>query len=369
MIWTRLFRPLLFALGPERAHHVAMALYSAAVRVPPLGWTTKRLLDHEDERLAVERFGLSFPNPVGLAAGFDKDARWFNQLHALGFGFVEVGTLTAHAQPGNPRPRLFRLPADHALINRFGFNNRGAENAAHRLQGATIRPVLGINIGKSKITPNEEAAGDYLRSLELLHPYAAYFAVNVSSPNTAGLRALQERDALTALLRAVAEKNAALCGRDRRWRPTLVKIAPDLDEAQLEEIVGIAEDVAIDGIIATNTTIARDGLRTPAARVEAVGAGGLSGAPLTVRSREFVRQIRRLSGGRLPIIGVGGILNGDDAWEMIRAGADLVQLYTGFVYGGPSCVRGILRRLGERLDESGARSIDEIVGDAADEAT
>jgi dihydroorotate dehydrogenase len=360
-----LIRSLLFALDAERAHHLSMRLFAGAMRLRPLRRLTERQYRTDDPRLRVRRFGIDFPTPVGLAAGFDKDAEYFEALHALGFGFIEVGTLTGRPQPGNPRPRLFRLPADRALVNRMGFNNKGSAAAAEALARRRVGPVLGLNIGKSKVVPNEKAVSDYLASFERLFPFGRYFVVNVSSPNTPGLRELQERGPLTALLRALAEKNAELAARHgAEPRPILLKIAPDLSERQVAAIVEMTQEVPIAGLVATNTTISRDGLRTPAARVAAAGAGGLSGAPLTERSRRLVADLYRRTDGRLPIVGVGGIMSGEDAWQMIRAGASLVQVYTGFVYGGPGFVRSINRHLLRRLTESGRRSLDEVVGTA-----
>jgi dihydroorotate dehydrogenase len=362
-----LIRTLLFRLEAERAHRLSMGLFAALLGAAPLGRLTRRLCHGDDPRLRVRRFGIDFPTPLGLAAGFDKDAEWFDALYALGFGFIEVGTLTGGPQPGNPRPRLFRLPEDRALINRLGFNNRGSAAAAAALaRRRRIEPVLGINIGKSKAVPNEEAAADYLASFERLFPYGRFFVVNVSSPNTPGLRQLQERGPLTALLRALAEKNAELARRHALPpRPVLLKIAPDLDERQVEEIGALTREVPVAGLVATNTTVTRDGLRTPAARLTQIGAGGLSGAPLTVRSRRMVADLYRRTQGRLPIVGVGGVMSGEDAWQMIRAGASLVEVYTGLIYGGPGFVREVHRHLLRRLEESGKGSIEEAVGEGA----
>ncbi len=355
--------PLLFALDAERAHHLSMRLFSAATRLWPLRRLTAAACRCDDPRLLVRRFGIDFPSPVGLAAGFDKNAEYFDALSTLGFGFVEVGTLTGRAQPGNPRPRLFRLPADRALVNRMGFNNKGSAAAAAALAGRPIGPVLGVNIGKSKVVPNDEAVGDYLVSFERLFPFGRYFVVNVSSPNTPGLRDLQERGPLTALLRALTARNVELATRHgTEPRPILLKIAPDLTEPQVAAIVEMTGEVPIAGLVATNTTVSRDGLRTPPARVAALGAGGLSGAPLTARGRAMVADLYRRTQGRLPIVGVGGLMSGEDAWQMIRAGASLVQVYTGFVYGGPGFVRSVHRHLLRRLAQSGMRSLDEAVG-------
>jgi dihydroorotate dehydrogenase len=345
-----LLRSLLFRLDAERAHHLSMRAFAALMRLAPLAeWTRERLTVH-DPRLHVRCFGIDFPSPVGLAAGFDKNAEWFNALAALGFGFIEVGTVTARAQPGNPKPRLFRLPEDRALINRMGFNNKGSAAVAAALARGPIRPILGINIGKSRAVPNEEAAGDYLTSFERLFPYGHYFVVNVSSPNTPGLRELQERGPLTRLLLAMDERNRQLALRQQiPPKPVLLKLAPDLNEDQLADIAALTKEVPVAGLIATNTTTAREGLQTAPGIVERIGAGGLSGAPLTVRSRQMVAQLYRLTAGRIPIIGAGGIMTGEDAWQMIQAGASLVQVYTGFVYGGPCFVRDLHRHLLKRL--------------------
>ncbi|HVW02771.1 MAG TPA: quinone-dependent dihydroorotate dehydrogenase [Planctomycetaceae bacterium] len=359
-------RPILFRLEPERAHAWAMRGLAAACAIPGGQALLRTMYAVRDPRLHVRVFGIDFESPVGLAAGFDKNAEWFNQLHTLGFGFIEVGTLTGQAQPGNPRPRLFRLPADRALINRLGFNNKGSEAAAHELARRRIQPILGVNIGKSKVVPNEEANADYLQSFERLWPFARYIAVNVSSPNTPGLRALQEREPLEALLRALSVRNVELsAAHGAPARPILLKIAPDLNDAQVDDIVALCAEVGIAGIIATNTTLAREPLSMPAEQVAALGAGGLSGGPLTERSRQFVANLYRKLGGKLPIVGVGGIMSGEDAWQMLRAGASLVEVYTGFIYGGPGFVGSIHRHLLRRLEETGHASLAEVVGEAS----
>ena len=356
-----LVRPLLFTLPAERAHHAGTAALNAALLAPPARTLARTLFDVRDPALAVERFGLRFPNPVGLAAGFDKSGESFNALGALGFGHVEIGTVTALAQPGNPPPRLFRLPADRALLNRMGFNNPGAKAVAARLRRTGIDPVLGINIGKSKAAPLEDAAADYLRSLELLEPFAAYLVVNVSSPNTPGLRQLQDAAPLRALLGALRARAGELAAaRGGTPRPILLKIAPDLTDPQVEEAAGIAVEEGMAGLIATNTTVSREGLRTPG--VDGMGAGGISGAPVHRRALEVVSLVHRAAGARLPVIGVGGVFGADEAWAMIRAGASLVQVWTGFVYRGPGIARDINRGLLARLRREGMRSIGEAVG-------
>jgi dihydroorotate dehydrogenase len=360
-----LFRPLLFTLPAEMAHTVATGAMDAALGTRAARDAARAVLGVDDPALAVTRWGIRFPNPVGLAAGFDKSGAYFNALGALGFGSIEIGTVTALAQPGNPQPRLFRLPGDGALLNRLGFNNPGAEAVARRLARTPIEPVLGINLGKSKATPLEEATADYLRSLELLEAYARYLVVNVSSPNTPGLRTLQDAAPLRELLRALrARAGEMAAARGGAAKPLLLKIAPDLSDAQVVEVVGIAREEGIAGLIATNTTVSREGLRTPRDQVEALGAGGVSGRPLRERALEVVGLVWRETRGKLPVVGVGGIFDARDAWERIRAGASLVQLYTGFVYGGPTVVRDVNRGLLRLLRREGFHSLEEAVGSA-----
>jgi dihydroorotate dehydrogenase len=297
--------------------------------------------------LRVRALGLEFPGPLGLAAGFDKDARGTRGLAALGFGFVEVGTVTARAQPGNPRPRMFRLTADRALVNRMGFNNAGAAAAAARLGRARGGPVVGVNIGKTRAVPDADAAADYAASARAVAAVADYVVVNVSSPNTPGLRDLQAADRLRPVLVAVrAALDAAVSGRRV---PLLVKIAPDLADADVDAVADLALELGLDGIIATNTTVSRDGLASPAAEVAAAGAGGLSGPPLRARSLAVLRRLHARAGDRLVLIAVGGIETPDDAWERLRAGATLVQAYTAFVYGGPLWPRRMHAGLARRL--------------------
>lgn len=349
----RLLRALLFRLSAEAAHELASRTMAGSLATRRARAAARRMLAADHPALAVDRWGIRFPNPVGLAAGFDKSGAYFNALGALGFGFVEIGTVTALPQPGNPRPRMFRLPADSALLNRMGFNNPGAEAVAARLARSSVEPVLGINLGKSKATPIEQATNDYLRSLELLDPYADYLVVNVSSPNTPGLRQLQEARPLRELLRALVARTA---------RPLLLKIAPDLSDEQVDDVTDIAAGEGTAGIVATNTTIVRQGLRTPADQLTAMGVGGISGAPVHARALQVVGRIYRRTGGTLPIVGVGGIFNADDAWAFIRSGASLVQLWTGFVYGGPLVVRQINLGLAERLQRAGFRRLDDAIG-------
>lgn len=366
MLWQTIARPLLFCLPPERAHYFSMGCFQLMLKPGFVSRAWRRNNRVVDPALETSAFGLTFENPVGLAAGFDKDARWFPQLANLGFGHVEVGTITGQGQGGNPKPRLFRLVPDKAIINRMGFNNAGSDAAAKRLaqtRKSEAGDVLGVNIGKTKVVPVEEATADYLFSFERLFTYGDYFTINVSSPNTPGLRTLQNREPLIELLNAIKKKNVQLASdHEIAAKPILLKIAPDVTEPQLEDIVSIIKEVELDGIIATNTTIGREGLKTPATKVDAIGNGGLSGAPLTERSRQVVHQLYSRLDGKTPIVGVGGIMNGEHAWRMICAGASLVQVYTGFIYGGPTFVRDLNRYISERLKEHGMQRIDEAVG-------
>ena len=337
-MYKSVVKPLLFQLDAERAHHLVFNNLKRASGVPGTAALLRNLYNYQHPSLAREVFGLRFPNPVGLAAGLDKNAVLTDELAHLGFGFVEIGTVTPRPQPGNPQPRLFRLPQDGALINRMGFNNDGAEAVAARLRQRKNRQfIIGGNIGKNKDTPNERAADDYVMAFEALVEEVDYFVVNVSSPNTPGLRELQDKKPLISLLQQVQERNQ---GRSQP-RPLLLKIAPDLTDAQLDDILEIARETKLSGLVATNTTIGRAGLATPAAQVTAYGAGGLSGQPLRARATEVVAYLHRRSQGALPIIGAGGIHSAQDALEKLAAGASLVQLYTGFVYEGPGLVKQI----------------------------
>lgn len=364
MLWRLLARPLLFCLPPERVHQWSMWWFHRSM-FPPLSSGIRRWTRVSDRRLACRVAGLDFANPVGLAAGFDKHAVWFDSLGHLGFSHVEVGTITGQAQPGNPLPRLFRLPADRALINRMGFNNPGADAVAGQLAGHPIRMLIGINIGKTRAVDLDQAVDDYRHSFRTLYPWARYFTVNVSSPNTPGLRQLQQRERLHELLDSLQQLNQQLAIRhNTQRRPLFLKIAPELDEGQIEEIAGLALDTGLAGLIATNTTVSREGLHTPRQIVQSIGDGGLSGGPLTRHSRQVVARLYRICRGRIPVIGAGGILQGEDAWQMICHGASLVQVYTGFVYGGPGFVRQINRHLVRRLDESGMEDIGQATGSA-----
>jgi dihydroorotate dehydrogenase len=361
MLYRHAIRPLLFhapGQDPEAIHERTLGLLAAISRLPAATHALEiamSLTAGETRTQPLELFGLRFLNPIGLAAGFDKNARAIPALAALGFGYLEIGTVTCHPQPGNPRPRLFRLPSDEALINRMGFNNEGAAAVARRLAALPpVRVPIGISLGKSKITPLEAAVDDYLTSLDILYPCGDYFAVNISSPNTPGLRALQERtrlDALLAALTARLRERAAASGRASP-KPLLVKVAPDLDDAALDEVVAVCLARGASGLIAVNTTIARDALSPqvlPALRDE---GGGLSGRPLSARSRAVVSALAHRLDGRLPIVGCGGISTPDDARRMLDAGASLLQLYTAFIYDGPTLPRRLARSLATETNQA-----------------
>jgi dihydroorotate dehydrogenase len=353
--YSRALRPALFSLDAERAHDLTMA----ALRQPLVIRALQSRPAASDARLAQHVFGVDFRHPLGLAAGLDKQGTALPAWAALGFAFAEIGTVTPAPQPGNQRPRLFRLRDDRAIINRFGFNSAGAQGVADNLRG--IRPpglVLGINVGKNKETANDRAAEDCVRAVEALHTFADYFVVNVSSPNTAGLRDLQESRALRALLEQVTARVRGLTAP--RMVPVLVKISPDAAVADLLQSVDAAIEGGAAGVIATNTTVARASLRAAAAR--AAEAGGLSGAPLRPLANTICRQLFAHLGRRIPIVGVGGVFTADDAYERIRSGATLVQLYTALIYEGPGLVRAIARGLGERLARDGFSNIGEAIG-------
>jgi dihydroorotate dehydrogenase len=360
MLYRSLLRPLLFRLPAEMAHDLALRSLSIA---PSLAATFIGDTNQSTPFGKLRRFGLSFNNPVGLAAGFDKDGVALEALAALGFGFIEAGTVTFHSQPGNTKPRLFRLPLDQALINRAGFNNRGA--AAFARQVANHKPgcILGVSIGKSKKIALDAAVKDYLQSFKLVAPISDYVAINVSSPNTPQLRELQDPDQLDKLLEALQEQNQKLSDKTgHEPLPLLVKLSPDLDDHQLSEIVSVVTRRKIAGLIATNTTIARKDLRTSPAKIAAAGEGGLSGAPLKELATHMVARLHKLTNGQLTIIGVGGIFTAEDAWDMISAGASLIQVYTGFIYEGPGIVKTINEGLRKIISREGFVSLDEAVG-------
>ncbi len=349
----RLLLRLMFLVPPERIHRLVFGVIRAATAFAPTRALLHRLFAVPDPLLRTTVFGVDFPAPLGLAAGFDKDATGVNAWGALGFGFAEIGTVTAAAQPGNPQPRLFRLPADRALINRMGFNNHGAAAAAARLHSRVPAVPIGANIGKTKVVDAEHAAGDYATSARLLGPHADFVVVNVSSPNTPGLRDLQAVQSLRPVLAAVLDSVRV---------PVLVKIAPDLSDEDVDAVADLAVELGLAGIVATNTTIGRDGLRSAAAEVDALGAGGLSGPPVAERSLEVLRRLYARVGDRIALISVGGIETPDQAWERILAGASLLQGYTGFIYGGPLWTRRIHRGIAARLRAGGYRSVADAVG-------
>ena len=337
----KLIRKILFTIDAEKVHYMVMKWLKFGYSVPFIRGILKAMFVIQKPALGRTLWGIKFPNPVGLAAGFDKDAKFTDQLACLGFGFIEIGTVTPRPQPGNPKPRLFRLPADKALINRMGFNNDGATEAAKRLSKRRERIIIGGNIGKNKDTPNENAGDDYEKSFLELYNEVDYFVVNVSSPNTPGLRALQDKEPLMQLLNRLQALNKQKSGS----KPILLKIAPDLTNEQLDDIIEIINTTGLDGIVTTNTTISRANLATPEGEVTAIGAGGLSGAPLTTRSTEVVRYIHTNSNGKIPIIASGGIFTAADAKEKLNAGASLIQVYTGFIYQGPGIAKAICKGL------------------------
>ena len=336
----KLLKPILFLLSPEKAHKITTKLLDITLKFPGGKLMVRSFFDFQDPRLEREVFGIKFKNPVGLAAGFDKNAELIDNFSNLGFGFIEIGTLTPKGQPGNPQPRLFRLPDDQALINRMGFNNDGVEAAVKRLKERKSNILVGGNIGKNKITPNEEALNDYLICFQKLYHHVDYFVVNVSSPNTPGLRDLQEKEPLKKLLKALQDANK----KKEKQKPILLKIAPDLTESQLDDIIEITNDLDLDGLIVSNTTIDRSNLKTATNMVEAIGAGGLSGRPVFTKSTNVLSYIRKQLPD-VPIIAVGGIHSAKDAIEKIHAGADLIQIYTGLVYEGPALIKRINKEL------------------------
>jgi dihydroorotate dehydrogenase len=338
-VYKLIIKPFLFLLSPEKAHHFTVKSFSFLLAIPLLGSLLRSFFTVKNKKLNRNFMGLHFDNPVGLAAGFDKDGKYFHSMAALGFGFIELGTVTPKGQDGNPQPRLFRLPKDEGLINRMGFNNDGVEMLVERLKkkGKPRNVIVGGNIGKNKVTPNEKAADDYLYCFEALFPWVDYFVVNVSSPNTPNLRALQDKEPLTRLLSLLMDENK----KKEAPKPVLLKIAPDLTEGQLDDILQIVTDTGIDGIIATNTTISRKGLNESPKSIEAIGNGGLSGKPVRHRSTEVIKYLYEKSGKKLFIIGVGGIVKPEDALEKLAAGAALVQVYSGLVYEGPMMIRRI----------------------------
>jgi len=332
-MYTSLIRPILFWFDPEKIHYFSFSFLRKVFKIPGIKNSARKQFQVSDKKLEREVFGLKFKNPVGLAAGFDKDAKLFDELDSLGFGFIEIGTLTPKGQPGNPKKRLFRLPEDSAIINRMGFNNEGVDAAVERLKKNENKVLIGGNIGKNKNTPNEKATDDYRYCFKALFPLVDYFVVNVSSPNTPGLRQLQEKEPLKNLLAELHRLN----NKHTKPKPILLKIAPDLNEKQLDDIIEIVTETGTQGVIATNTTISREGIQSK----NKMEKGGLSGKPLTKHSTEVIRYLHDKSNAAFPIIGVGGIHSSEDALEKLKAGASLVQLYTGFIYRGPKLIKEI----------------------------
>ena len=335
-MYKTIIRPLLFLFDPEKVHYFTFSAIKYLSKIPGMPQLFRKLYVVENQGLERELFGLKFKNPVGLAAGFDKNAVLYKELSNFGFGFIEIGTITPKAQTGNPKKRLFRLKEDSAIINRMGFNNEGVEAAIERLK-ANEQVLIGGNIGKNKVTPNEKAVDDYTICFEALFPYVDYFVVNVSSPNTPNLRALQDKEPLTYLLKTLKQLNS----EKNQPKPILLKIAPDLSDDQLLDIISIVAETKIDGVIATNTTISREGLKSENQKE----VGGLSGKPLTHRSTEVIKFLSEKSNKAFPIIGVGGIHTVEDALDKFKAGADLIQIYTGFVYEGPALIKSINQAL------------------------
>lgn len=340
-MYKLIIRPFLFLFDPESVHHFTFKMIRISAKIPGVRFFRKKRYQLNDPFLVKNLFGLEFKNPVGLAAGLDKNGIILDELEDFGFGFVEIGTVTPKPQDGNPKPRLFRLKKDSAIINRMGFNNDGVDIIAARLKSKKTKLIVGGNIGKNKITPNENAVDDYVKCFDQLFDVVDYFVVNVSSPNTPNLRDLQEKEPLTNLLNTLQHINF----KKDKPKPILLKIAPDLTDTQLDDIIDIVAQTKIAGIIATNTTISRENLKSDSDMIEKIGAGGLSGKPLTKRSTEVIRYLSQKSNKAFPIIGVGGIHSAEDAIEKIEAGADLIQIYTGFIYEGPALVKKINQTL------------------------
>ena len=345
-MYKTIIKPFLFLFKPEKAHHLTVRLLKITLAIPLVNFLFKKSMEIKDPRLEREVFGLKFPNPVGLAAGFDKDGKYYKAMSSMGFGFLELGTVTPLPQDGNAQPRLFRLPQDEGIINRMGFNNEGVHALVERLKtGKPKNVIIGGNIGKNKITPNERADEDYAYCFEALYAHVDYFVVNVSSPNTPNLRELQGKEPLTKLLMMLQELNQ----QKTIPKPILLKIAPDLNNSQLDDIIEIVKASKIEGIIATNTTISRADLKASQQRIDEIGNGGLSGQPVKQRSTEVIRYLSNKSNGELTIIGVGGISTPEDAIEKLEAGASLIQVYSGMIYEGPFIVKRINQALLNRL--------------------
>ena len=340
-MYKKLARPILFKFDPEKVHHFATGFLKFLFSIPGISNLVKNYATIEDKNLERELFGLKFSNPVGIAAGFDKNAAFYNELGNLGFGFIEIGTVTPKGQPGNPKPRLFRLPKDNALINRMGFNNDGLTAAIEHLKKRKTKVIIGGNLGKNTATPNSEAVHDYVTLFNGLFDFVDYFTVNVSCPNISNLRELQDQDALLEILNSLQQINQ----QKPNPKPILLKLSPDLNNQQLDEVIDIVKQTKIDGVVAVNTTISREGLVTDQNRVKTIGKGGLSGKPVRDRSTEIIRYLSKQSNKAFPIIGVGGIFTPEDAKGKLDAGADLVQVFTGFIYEGPFIARKINKYL------------------------
>lgn len=336
-MYKRIIRPIFFLFDPEQVHHFVVQIIKIAFKIPGIALLTERWLTLKNPLLERTVFGLHFSNPVGLAAGFDKDATFYNEFSHLGFAFIEIGTVTPKGQTGNPKPRSFRIPKDDALINRMGFNNHGADEILANLKHRKTKIIIGGNLGKNTTTPNDQAVNDYIFTFNKLYEHVDYLVVNVSCPNISDLQKLQDKDSLMIILNALNLERA----KKQYFKPILLKISPDLNFSQIDEVLEIVADTKIDGIIATNTTTGRYNITEDDQKIKQFGNGGLSGKPLRERSTEIIRYIFKKTNGRLPIIGVGGIMNAEDAIEKLKAGASLVQIYTGFIYEGPLLVKRI----------------------------
>ncbi len=340
-MYKRVIRPILFLIDPEKIHHFVATGLRIVFAIPGIGWLTKKIFSVKDPALKKDLFGLTFNNPVGIAAGFDKEAKLYNHLRNFGFSHVEIGTVTPESQPGNPRPRMFRIPSDKALINRMGFNNKGVEEFVKNLKKNKPKIIVGCNIGKNTNTPNDKAVNDYCKVFDLMHPYVDYFVINISCPNIQDLDKLQDKESTKNILDEISKQNS-----DKPFKkPVLLKIGPDHSEKQLDEIIEVIYQTGIDGIIATNTTTTRENLTIDSQKIQLIGDGGLSGLPLKEKSTQTIAYISKKTNGKLPIIGVGGIFTAMDALEKINAGASLIQIYTGFIYEGPFIVKKINNKL------------------------